>query len=61
MDSFYNWLIIMVEKDFNELKFNSCQDFLDEYQNLIKSLLEKPKSIKHDLDINNLMLIQLDG
>ena len=49
MDNFYNWLIIMAKKDFNELEFNSCQDFFDEYQNLIKSLLEKREPIKYDI------------
>lgn len=49
MDNFYNWLLIIVEKDCNELKFNNCQDFLDEYQKIVDSLVKKREFLKNDI------------
>lgn len=49
IDVFYNWLIVMVKKDCNELKFNSCQDFLDEYQKIVDSLVKKREFLRNDI------------
>lgn len=49
IDSFYNWLIVMSEKDCNELKLNRCQDFQEEYKNIIKDLLKKHKFIRNNI------------
>lgn len=54
VDNFYNWLIQTSNEDYHRLRDNNYEDFYGEYEQIVKSLLEKRQAIKNNHEVENL-------
>lgn len=51
MSNFYDWLIQIVRKDYNELKFYNYEDFYEYYKQVERVFIEKKQEIRANVDI----------
>lgn len=58
MNNFYDWLIQIVRKNYDELKFNNYEDFYEYYKQVKRVFFEKKQEIKTNI---NITLLNIDS